>query len=89
MPTQENLEGSPSEREAVAVEKKSTNATQEPTQDEMTKEEALAVLWTGVETLAKMKAANLYHSRKTGRVVIELLAVEYSPKLGIVSVGRK
>jgi hypothetical protein len=100
MPTQENSEELPSEKEtrkektsatlakeALAVAKQNMTATPEPTQSEMTKTEALAVIWTGVEALAQMKAANLYLSHKTGRVVIELLAVEYSPKEGLVCVG--
>jgi hypothetical protein len=102
MPTQENLEGLPSEKEtkvekasatleseALALEKKNTNAIPEPTQSDMTKTEALAIAWTGVEALAQMKMANLYHSPKTGRVVIELLAVNYDPAKGLVSVGDK
>ena len=102
MPTQEISEGSRSASEikkekpsatsgseALAVEKKSSSVTPEPTQSEMTKAEALAILWTGAEALAKMKTANLYRSPRTGRVVIELLAVEYSPTKGLVSVGSK
>ena len=102
MPTQDSLEALHSEKEiknektsdmseneALAVEKKNSSVMPEPMQDDMTRAEALAILWTGVEALARMKVANLYHSPKTGRVVIELLAVEYSPTKGIVSVGNK
>lgn len=100
MPTQEILEGSLSgketrkektsatlAKEALAVAKQNMNATPAPTQSEMTKTEALAILWTGVEALAQMKQANLYLSHKTGHVVIELLAVEYSPTDGLICVG--
>ena len=101
MPTQENSEALPLEnetkkekksatlaREALAVAKQNMTATQEPMRREMTKNEALAVAWTGLEALAMMKQANLYHSPKTGRVVIELLATDYDSANGLVSVGN-
>ena len=101
MPTQANSEGLHSEsatknarpsatlvKEALAVAKQNMTATQEPMRSEMTKNEALAVAWTGLEALAMMKQANLYHSPKTGRVVIELLATDYDSANGLVSVGN-
>lgn len=96
MPTQENLEGLPSVsavkagkpsdtlvKEALAHAKQSLRDT--PTPTEMTKDEALAIAWTGLEALAAMKQANLFRSRKNGRVVIELLATDYDPKKGLTS----
>ena len=74
-------------KEAAAAVKQSTNGISKPIQSEMTKAEALAVLWTGVEALAGMKTANLYHSPKTGRVVIELLETNYVPTQGLVCIG--
>ena len=94
MPTQENSEafhsGSAtkngkksgmSAQEALAVEKQSSNGTSKPS--EMTKAEALAVAWTGIEALAVMKQANLFHSPKTGRVWIELVDVELTTANGL------
>lgn len=95
MPT-ENLEGSPSEsgtkagkpsatlvKEALAHAKPSLTATPEPMPNEMSKAEALAVAWTGLEALARMKQANLFRSRKNGSVVIELLATELTEAEGL------
>ena len=100
MPTQENSEAlhsgnetrkeKPSAmlaREALAAARQNMTATPEPTQSEMTKAEALAVAWTGLEALAVMKQANLYRSPKTGRVIIELLGTDYNSANGLVSVG--
>ena len=94
MPTQENSEafhsGSAtktgkksgmSAHEALAVEKQSSSGTSKPS--EMTKAEALAVAWTGIEALAVMKQANLFHSPKTGRVWIELIDVELTSANGL------
>lgn len=101
MPTQANLEGSHSEsatknakpsgtlvKEALAVAKKNMTAMPTPTQSEMTKSEALAVAWTGLEALAVMNQARLYRSPKTGRVVIELLATDFDSANGLVSIGN-
>lgn len=100
MPVQENLGGLPSEsaaktakpsdtsvKEALAAAKRNLTDTPQPT-PEMTKDEALAIAWTGLEALAQMKQANLFRSPKTGRVVIELLATEYVPSKGLRSVGN-
>ena len=100
MPTQENSEALHSgnetrkekksatlAREALAAAKQNMTATSEPTQSEMTKAEALAVAWTGLEALVVMKQANLYRSPKTGRVIIELLGTDYNSANGLVSVG--
>ena len=100
MPTQENSEAlhsgnetkkeKPSAmlaKEALAAAKRNMTAIQEPTQSEMTKAEALAVAWTGLEALALMRQANLYRSPKTGRVIIELLETDYDTANGLVSVG--
>lgn len=97
MPIQENLGVLPSEsagrigrrsgmlaKEALATERPSTNGTQES----MTKDEALAVAWTGLEALAVMKQANLFRSPKTGRVVVELLDTEYTVANGLRSIGK-
>ena len=94
MPTQENSEAFHSgnaiktgkksgmlAREALAVEKQSSSGTSKPS--EMTKAEALAVAWTGIEALAVMKQANLFHSPKTGRVWIELVDVELTTANGL------
>ena len=94
MPTQENSEafhsGSAtkngkksvmSAREALVVEKQSSSGTSKPS--EMTKAEALAVAWTGIEALAVMKQANLFRSPKTGRVWIELVDVELTSANGL------
>jgi hypothetical protein len=96
MPTHTRLEESHSENatpeekpsgtlavEALAVEKKNLNAMPTLTEADMTKPEALAIAWTGIEALAKMKQARLYRSRKTGRVLIELLAVEFIESEGL------
>jgi len=71
-------------REALAAEKPNTNAMQES----MTKDEALAIAWTGLEVLAMMKQANLFRSPRTGRVVIELLDTEYTVANGLRSIGK-
>ena len=94
MPTQENSEAfhsgnatktgkksGMSAQEALAVEKQSSSGTSKPS--EMTKAEALAVAWTGVEALAVMKQANLFHSPKTGRVWVELVDVELTTANGL------
>ena len=98
MPTQENLEafhsGSAtkngkksgmSAQEALAVEKQSLKDTSKPS--EMTK--ALAVAWTGIEALAVMKQANLFHSPKTGRVWIELVDVELTTANGLKALATE
>lgn len=98
MPTQETLEGSPSAKEtkdgkpsdtsvkeALAAAKKSLPDTPECTVSEMSKSEALAVAWTGVEALAQMGSAKIYLSRKSGRVWIELLATSYDSANGLIS----
>lgn len=100
MPIQENSGVLPSEsaaktakpsatsvKEALAAAKRNLSDTPQPTA-EMTKDEALAIAWTGLEALAQMKQANLFRSPKTGRVVIELLATEYTPTKGLRSVGN-
>jgi len=97
MPTQENLEGLRSgnvakaenrsgmlAKEALAAEKPSMTDTPES----MTKDEALAIAWTGLEALALTKQANLFHSPRTGRVVIELLDTEYTIANGLRSIGK-
>ena len=94
MPTQDNSEafhsGSAtkngkksgmSAQEALAVGGQSLKDTSKPS--EMTKAEALAVAWTGIEALAVMKQANLFHSPKTGRVWIELVDVELTTANGL------
>lgn len=100
MPTQESSEVSHSGKEtknekpsatlvkeALAFAKQNMTAIPEPIQSEMTKSEALAVAWTGIEALAMMKQARLYRSPTTGRVVIELLATSYDSANGLVSIG--
>lgn len=100
MPTQENSEALPLGKEtkkekasgtsangALAVSKPNTETTPEPMPNLMSKNQALAIAWTGIEALALMKHANLYRSPKTGRVVIELLDTEYTTANGLVSVG--
>ncbi len=95
MPIQENLEGLPSAsaaksvkpsdtsvKEALAAAKKNLIDTPQPT-SEMSKDEALAIAWTGIEALVMTKQANLFRSPKTGRVVIELLATEYVSTKGL------
>lgn len=67
-------------QEALAVAKQNLTVTPPLTANDMTKAEALAIAWTGIEALAKMKQANLYRSRQTGRVVVELLATEITKK---------
>jgi hypothetical protein len=54
------------------------------TDGEMTKAEALAVAWTGVEALAMMGQAKVYRSRTTGRVWVELLATDVTRKDGLI-----
>ena len=94
MPTQENSEafhsGSAtkngkksgmSAQEALAGGVQSLKDTSTPS--DMTKAEALEVAWTGIEALAVMKQANLFHSPKTGRVWIELINVELTTANGL------
>lgn len=70
-------------REALAVEKRNLKDMPTLTDSEMTKAEALAVTWTGVEALAKMGQAKVYRSQKTGRVWVELLATDVNHKDGL------
>ena len=101
MPTQENLGELPSEnatkkgkqsgtlvKEALAVAEQNTPDMPTHTTNNMSKNQALAIAWTGIEALALMKQANLYRSPRTGRVVIELLDVEYTIANGLISVGN-
>jgi hypothetical protein len=96
MPTQSNFAASRSEsatkigkrpgtlaNEALAVEKPSLTVMPTHTTGEMTKAEALEVAWTGLEALARMNQARLYRSPRTGRVLIELLAVELTEANGL------
>lgn len=71
---------------ALAVEKQSLTATPPPMPSEMTKAEALAILWTGAEELIKSKQAKLYRSRSTGRVVLELYQVDYDNANGLTDI---
>ncbi len=101
MPTQETYAESPSESEtkqenqsdtlgseALAVEKPSLNAMPTHTEnEEMSKSEALAIAWTGLEALALSGEAQIYRSRKNGSVWIQLLATDYDKANGLVSVG--
>ena len=75
-----------SAQEALAHAKQSMIAMPTLTEGEMSKMEALAVAWTGIEALAHMNQAFLYVSSKTKRVCIELLAVEYDPANGLIEV---
>ena len=96
MPTQENLGESHSENEeraerpsatsgseVLAAEKPSLTDTPEPMQSEMTKAEALAIVWTGLEVLARQKQAVLFQSRLNGCVVVNLLATEFTYEDGL------
>ena len=96
MPTQENLEGLLSENEEkderesgtlvnVAQERAKPNLTdtQGPTPDEMTKEEALAIIWTGLEVLARRSQAVLFQSQVNGCVIVNLLATELTKGEGL------
>ena len=93
MPTQENSEGLPSVNEpeaaaasdtlaseAQAIEKPSSSGMPTHSEDGMTKAEALAIAWTGIEALAQMKQAVLFRSRRSGRVRVELLGVDLTDK---------
>jgi len=71
---------------ALAVERQSSTATPPPMPSEMTKAEALAILWTGAEDLIKSKQARLYRSQSTGRVVLELFQTSYDPANGLVEI---
>ncbi len=80
--------------EVLAVEKKSLSAMLAHTDAEMSKSEALAVAWTGIEALAVMGQAKVYRSQRTGRVWVELLATDVTHKDGLKplenqSVGNK
>lgn len=59
----------------------SSPATTEPS---MTRAEALAIAWTGIEAMGKMGLAKVYHSPLTGRVQIELSETVYEPANGLV-----
>ena len=74
--------------EALAAAKPSTAVMPTHTQnDTMSKSEALAIAWTGLEALAMTKQAFLYRSPRTGRVWIELVDADYDTANGLVSVG--
>lgn len=86
MPTQENLGELPldsatkseSQLGTLAV-KAQANGGQNlsDTSGNMTKGEALAVAWTGIEALAQMKQAKVYRSNKENNVVwVKFLATE-------------
>ena len=101
MPTQEILEGLPSGNgtkaenqsatsgsEALAVENPSMSDMPPPSENEMTKEEALAIAWTGLEALALMGEAVIYQSRESGQTWIQLLATRYDKANGLRSIGN-
>lgn len=69
-----------SEKEVLATAQQSSPATPEPS---MTAAEALAISWTGIEALVKMKKARLFHSPRTGRVWVELSETKYEPANGL------
>ena len=56
-----------SERKAKALGKTSSTSSS-PNSDEMTREQALAVSWTGLEALAKMGQLIICNDKTTGRV---------------------
>lgn len=74
--------------EALAHAKQSLSDTPEPTGSEMSKSEALAVAWTGLEALAVTGNAKIYRSRKNGKVWIELLATDYDTANGLVPIQK-
>ena len=101
MPTQGTYAGLPSANEtkaesrsdtlvkgALAHAKQSLSDMPEPTGNEMSKGEALAVAWTGLEALATTGNAIVYRSRKNGKVWIELLATDYDPANGLVPIQK-
>jgi len=76
-------------QEALARAKQNLRDTLSLSANGMSKAEALAVAWTGIEALARMREAKLYRSPKTGRVVIELLATELNEKGGLKPLAKK
>lgn len=98
MPTQDSYEGLPSEGEEKTVNPSGTSeqGQQAPgsknsrdTDVPMTKAEALAIAWTGIEVLAKLGQARLYRMQRNGLIVIELLATEYTVVDGLKPLARK
>lgn len=101
MPTQENLgelpsgsgtkaenQSATSGSEALAVESPNMSDMPPPSDGEMTKDEALAVAWTGIEALALAGAAVIYQSLESGETWIRLLATCYDTANGLRSVGK-
>lgn len=97
MPTQETFAGSPSASETKGENQSDTSgkgvlAVEKPSSsgmpmlsgnEEMTKAEALAVAWTGIEALAQSGQAKVFRSRKSGSVWIQLLATDYDSANGL------
>lgn len=91
MPTQKNLGVSPLENETPTAKALDTlageakgrgkrNLSDMPTHTngEMTKSEALAVAWTGIEALAQMKQAIIYRSKTGGKIYVMFLETNLS-----------
>lgn len=56
-----------SEQKAKA-QKKNNSTDSAPSSDEMSRQQALAVSWTGLEALAKSRQLIIFNDRTTGRV---------------------
>jgi len=100
MPTQETYAGSPSVKETKGESQSDTLGSEVlaagnpslsgmPTllESEMTKSEALAIAWTGLEALAQSGQAKIFRSRKSGSVWIQLLGADYDSANGLKSIG--
>lgn len=70
------------ENVALAAGKQSSSVTVTPS--EMTKTEALAVAWTGLEALAHMNQAAIFKSKKHRSVWIELKLTDCDNSNGLV-----
>lgn len=104
MPTQENYEGLPSGSGTKAESPSATLApgakgrarpsskgTPRPSSvaTDLTEDEALAILWTGVEALVKMGKAKIYHSPSQNRLLVEVLAVDFDSANGLKPLAER
>jgi hypothetical protein len=73
------------ENVALAQNEPNTNATSVPTTSELTKDEALAVAWTGIEALAHMGEASIFKSDSQGTVWVQFHKAGYDNANGLVT----
>lgn len=63
---------------------KAPTSSSDTNERSMSASEALAIAWTGIESLGRMGKAKVSHSPKTGRVYVELIGARYDTANGLV-----